>query len=414
MGADADFDAAIQQIYRNVEGMLNSWERRVLGGILRAGKVVGGAIVDKTPLASLPAHAASHQNGGADEISIAGLSGLAADPQTPAAHTHDYEPSGAAAATVAAHEGESDPHTQYQKESEKGAANGYASLGADGKVPSSQLPASSGGGVTVAEVDGTPSVAATTIKFPNGTITDNGDGSATYTPASSGGATIHTSAYASPPASPAAGDLWLPSDGHHLLRYSGSAWVAWGPLVPMGVPADVSFSWTNQGTATLDTSHGSHSITAPAVAVYNHRIREITAPSTPYTITACILGFIGPSEGEGFGLCWRQSSDNKMVTLSRMYTANINKMMVSKWSNTTTFSAHYLDGNGSAMPGVSWFRLTDDGTNRITYISMDGHHWRQLHSVGRTDYLTADRVGWFTISSTVSTVVGTLVSWRQT
>ncbi len=34
------------------------------------------------------AHAASHQNNGADEISVAGLSGLLADAQTPAAHTH--------------------------------------------------------------------------------------------------------------------------------------------------------------------------------------------------------------------------------------------------------------------------------------------------------------------------------------
>lgn len=34
------------------------------------------------------AHATSHQNGGTDEISVAGLSGLLADAQTPAAHTH--------------------------------------------------------------------------------------------------------------------------------------------------------------------------------------------------------------------------------------------------------------------------------------------------------------------------------------
>lgn len=33
-------------------------------------------------------HAASHQNGGGDEISVAGLSGLLATPQTPAAHVH--------------------------------------------------------------------------------------------------------------------------------------------------------------------------------------------------------------------------------------------------------------------------------------------------------------------------------------
>jgi hypothetical protein len=36
----------------------------------------------------IPAHAVSHQAGGIDEINVAGLSGVLADPQTPAAHTH--------------------------------------------------------------------------------------------------------------------------------------------------------------------------------------------------------------------------------------------------------------------------------------------------------------------------------------
>ena len=59
---------------------------------------------------------------------------------TPAEGNAAYEAAGA----VATHAAAADPHTGYQKESEKGAANGYASLGADGKVPSAQLPASGG------------------------------------------------------------------------------------------------------------------------------------------------------------------------------------------------------------------------------------------------------------------------------
>jgi len=50
------------------------------------------------------------------------------------------EPTGTAASAVSAHVADSDPHAQYQKESEKGAANGYASLGGDGKLPVTQLP----------------------------------------------------------------------------------------------------------------------------------------------------------------------------------------------------------------------------------------------------------------------------------
>ncbi len=37
-------------------------------------------------------HATSHQNGGSDEISVAGLSGTLADPQTPSAHKDSHDP----------------------------------------------------------------------------------------------------------------------------------------------------------------------------------------------------------------------------------------------------------------------------------------------------------------------------------
>lgn len=51
----------------------------------------------------------------------------------------------AASNVVTVHVGLADPHTQYELAVEKGVANGYASLGADGLVPSSQLPAGGGG-----------------------------------------------------------------------------------------------------------------------------------------------------------------------------------------------------------------------------------------------------------------------------
>lgn len=68
------------------------------------------------------------------------------------------EASGAAASAVASHVAASDPHAQYQRESEKGAANGYASLGSDGKVPASQLPAATASGTVTSVALTTPGV----------------------------------------------------------------------------------------------------------------------------------------------------------------------------------------------------------------------------------------------------------------
>ena len=52
------------------------------------------------------------------------------------------EAAGTAAGLIATHEAAADPHTGYQKESEKGAVNGYASLDGSGTVPDAQIPAS--------------------------------------------------------------------------------------------------------------------------------------------------------------------------------------------------------------------------------------------------------------------------------
>lgn len=166
-------------------------------------------------------HAADHANGGADELSVQGLSGVLADPQTPAAHAHvqadvtglvtalagkastthahgiddvtglqtaldgkmtseatltalagltnsagvveqtspdaftiraigvaastslptraDADARYAAAGAIATHEAASDPHTGYQRESEKAQAFGYAGIGSNGIVPTAQL-----------------------------------------------------------------------------------------------------------------------------------------------------------------------------------------------------------------------------------------------------------------------------------
>jgi hypothetical protein len=63
------------------------------------------------------------------------------------------DPSGTAAAAVSAHEAASDPHPGYQLESEKGAANGYASLDGSGQVPASQLGNVAGGPVLPGDLE---------------------------------------------------------------------------------------------------------------------------------------------------------------------------------------------------------------------------------------------------------------------
>jgi hypothetical protein len=65
-------------------------------------------------------------------LTVTGL-GTAAE-----ANTGDFDAAGAATTAITNHEAAADPHTGYQKESEKNAANGYAGLSASSKLTGSQ------------------------------------------------------------------------------------------------------------------------------------------------------------------------------------------------------------------------------------------------------------------------------------
>ena len=95
-------------------------------------------------------HASGHENGGADEVNVAGMTGQLADPQIAADHGNERHVVDFLLATeLNNHIADATPHdaaTSLEKTAEKGAANGYAELGAAGKVPVGQLGGAEGTG----------------------------------------------------------------------------------------------------------------------------------------------------------------------------------------------------------------------------------------------------------------------------
>lgn len=85
-----------------------------------------------------PQYQKESEKGAANGYASLDAGGTVPDSQIPAGIARDSE----VTAAVATHEAAADPHTQYQKESEKGVANGYASLDAGATIPDSQIPAS--------------------------------------------------------------------------------------------------------------------------------------------------------------------------------------------------------------------------------------------------------------------------------
>jgi hypothetical protein len=153
-----------------------------------------------------------------------------------------------------------------------------------------------------------------------------------------------------------------------------------------------------------------------ANATLNLRIRKKAAPSTPYTITAAMLVDPLSMDYHQFGLVFRQSSDGKCHVFGPQRNFGISAVWLLnslKYTSATVFSAAYSQHHFMGLP-LLWLRIADDGTNRICSYGVDGQNWFQFHSVGRTDFLTADEVGFYIDVENATFGTGiTLISWKQ-
>lgn len=226
-----------------------------------------------------------------------------------------------------------------------------------------------------------------------------------------------TGTQAARPAAEKAGILYLPSNGRYIWRDTGLAWAPWGPIWPMTEPVSGDYTWTNQGTASIDTSHGGVDLIAPATAGISLRIRKKAAPAAPYTITAAFMLTVPINTGSGGGLLWRESSTGKLVCLRLVYNG-LFQLNISKFDSPTVFNSDYstlTNASGWMAPGIFWVQIKDDNTNRKVMYSSDGYNFIERHSIGRTDFLTADEVGFFADSSgaAAENTILSLLHWSQ-
>jgi len=176
-------------------------------------------------------------------------------------------------------------------------------------------------------------------------------------------------------------------------------------------------SWINQGGASADTTHGGILLVDGSPSGGNNvRLLKQTAPSTPYTITAGFTGWVPIQQNFlNFGLAFRESSSGKLSTCHLQSTSAVtpasfalrSQKYNSPTSSTTSYVAYPTD-----LAGMIYLRISDDGTNRKCYISADGINFSQFHSVARTDFLTANEVGFFVESNNATFSASVwLTSW---
>jgi hypothetical protein len=271
--------------------------------------------------------------------------------------------------------------------------------------------------LTIRDQDGTPTVTGVKmIKVTNGSLTDEGSGVVLLdTTGGVGGNSSYSDVYASRPAASNDGDLFLPSDGPTIQRDTGAAWVPWGPLFPLTEPPSSGWTTVGLGSSTITPGKGTRYGYFLGVFSAGVALEVRSAPSTPYTIEAAFLAVVnGDPASSGPALFFRESSSGKIIIWRLLFAGSIG---LHKWDNPTAYNSQYVN---VAIPqqvlgAVIWLRIQDDGVNRTVALSADGQNWLNVHAVGRTDFLTADQVGWgCEVSSMSGRAAGiTLLSWKE-
>lgn len=295
-----------------------------------------------------------------------------------------------------------------------GTAGQVLTVNAGATAPEWAAPTGGGGALDdLTDVDAPSPSDGDVLTFDSG----SGDWIASAPTGGGGGIDTTTAAHASRPAAGNAGDLFLPNDGFYIERDTGAAWAPWGPIWPITPPDDGSFTWVNQASGTSTTTRGGIILTRPAASGDNVTGKFKSAAATPWTVTALVVVSAVQAAFQSAGLAYRQSSDGKIVTCGLITTGGLFSLVSSKWNSATSFSADY--GGVTAYAGsighLVWLRIGDDGTNRNFYVSTDGHTFYLVHTVGRTDFLTADQVGFFvSVNNASNAPTLTLLSWKQT
>lgn len=230
---------------------------------------------------------------------------------------------------------------------------------------------------------------------------------------------------------PGGGNIWM-SDGNggyavinSTLQYSIRAdFLTTGNGVPSGeiytvtAPSDSGFSWINQSTSSIVVDARSIFLEGAGNNDDLH-LRVKSTPTTPYKVT---VGFHARHTLGNYamaGLCFRESSSGKIAAFAYTYSGGGSDLQTNKWSGP--LSVNYVAAYRSltfnvGMGSLIWLRLEDNNTNRICSFSTDGVNFQVFHTVGRTDYLTADQIGFFVRDATSITDMKsaiTVVSWKE-
>lgn len=248
-----------------------------------------------------------------------------------------------------------------------------------------------GGSLTIEEVDGVPSLAATKLIVENGTLTNLGGGEVGYVAPMAtlnlkvgvdGGAHVDDCSEIVL----VGGTLTNPSGG--VARYTPPGAAGGATLT---IPPAAS-SWTVYGAAgaTLSDDGDAVRLSVPYNASASHRLAAVAVGVT-FTLTARLSLLLPSYVNNDAGLMLHDSVGGGWVSFGfgGTYGQIGLRYNVALTGNPTAAWGPYF----GPPPSAIWLRIVQDATHRTFYVSPDGTAWYQVHQTAQDHIITPNVIG---------------------
>ena len=234
---------------------------------------------------------------------------------------------------------------------------------------------------------------------------------------------ISAGTFANLPSSPVSGQLYKFTDSIYTdAVYNGTNWVYLINGIQCTPPS--GFSWQNQGSGSVTTSHGGEilmsQLGAGSWGAGDQVIcRYITYPTPPFTITMAMKCKAIPTAGSqptnaSGGL---YLSDGTQILDFAIY-GNGPSLVHQSGPSVNNINTNVFSPTPTPSAEIYWMRMDDGVTlsgNRTFYFSYDGINWTKIYQVSRTSFLTPTKIGYCSVaydSNTYNEVW--LAHWLQT
>jgi hypothetical protein len=199
------------------------------------------------------------------------------------------------------------------------------------------------------------------------------------------------------------------SDGLYDCVWNGSAWEYYFGGIRCYRPVNGDFSDLNS-PSTVSTATGAITLIAAASGSINIRGRVKSFPGATFRIRAMFLLDTDSASSASGGLCLYDGTKVNTLAITHAGLA-----ASGKYNSVTTWSGadYSVVSRRLQSSNVICMEIEYDSTNRMLRVGTNPYHIQTILTVTKTDFLTADRVGFFANSENSDPVVLTLLSWQE-